>query len=103
MRSNAIAITHDGATVGLGAGQTSRIDACENALAKAARSGHPVRGAVLASDAFFPFRDVVDRAAAAGLRAIVQPGGSVRDAESITACDEHRLAMLFTGERAFTH
>jgi phosphoribosylaminoimidazolecarboxamide formyltransferase/IMP cyclohydrolase len=103
MRSNAIAITRDGRTLGLGAGQTSRIDACENALMKAARAGSAVAGGVLASDAFFPFRDVVDRAAAAGLTAIVQPGGSLRDAESIAACDEHGLAMYFTGERAFAH
>jgi phosphoribosylaminoimidazolecarboxamide formyltransferase/IMP cyclohydrolase len=103
MRSNAIALTRAGVTLGLGAGQTSRIDACDNALAKAARCGHEVRGAVLASDAFFPFRDVVDRAAAAGVRAIVQPGGSVRDVESIAACDEHGLSMVFTGERAFAH
>jgi phosphoribosylaminoimidazolecarboxamide formyltransferase/IMP cyclohydrolase len=103
MRSNAIALTRDGMTLGLGAGQTSRIDACDNALAKAARCKHDVRGAVLASDAFFPFRDVVDRAAAAGVRAIVQPGGSLRDAESVAACDEHGLPMLFTGARAFAH
>jgi len=103
MRSNAIALTRDRMTLGLGAGQTSRIDACDNALAKAARCGHEVRGAVLASDAYFPFRDVVDRAASVGVRAIVQPGGSIRDAESIAACDEHGLPMLFTGARAFAH
>jgi phosphoribosylaminoimidazolecarboxamide formyltransferase/IMP cyclohydrolase len=103
MRSNAIALTRDGMTLGLGAGQTSRIDACDNALAKAARCKHDVRGAVLASDAYFPFRDVVDRAASVGVRAIVQPGGSIRDAESIAACDEHGLPMLFTGARAFAH
>ena len=70
---------------------------------KAARAGHDTAGAVLASDAFFPFRDVVDRAAAGGVRAIVQPGGSVRDKESIAACNEHGMAMLFTGERVFLH
>lgn len=103
LRSNAIAITSGRRTLGLGAGQTSRIDACEIALLKARRSGHDLAGSVLASDAFFPFRDVVDRAAAAGVRAIVQPGGSLHDAESIAACDEQGLAMLFTGERAFAH
>ncbi|MBM3318601.1 MAG: bifunctional phosphoribosylaminoimidazolecarboxamide formyltransferase/IMP cyclohydrolase [Candidatus Eisenbacteria bacterium] len=103
VRSNAIAITRGSRTLGLGGGQTSRIDACELALLKAARAGQGLEGAVLASDAFFPFRDVVDRAAAAGVRAIVQPGGSLRDEESIAACDERGLAMLFTGERAFAH
>jgi phosphoribosylaminoimidazolecarboxamide formyltransferase/IMP cyclohydrolase len=103
VRSNAIAITRAARTLGLGSGQTSRIDACEVALLKAARAGHAIRGGVLASDAFFPFRDVVDRAAAAGLRAIVQPGGSVQDQASIDACNEHGLCMLFTGERAFAH
>jgi len=103
VRSNAIALTRDARTLGLGGGQTSRIDACDVALLKAARAGHDVSGAVLASDAFFPFRDVVDRAAAAGVRALVQPGGSRRDQDSIDACNQHGLAMLFTGERAFVH
>jgi phosphoribosylaminoimidazolecarboxamide formyltransferase / IMP cyclohydrolase len=103
VRSNAIAITRATRTLGLGSGQTSRIDACEIALHKAARAGHDIRGGVLASDAFFPFRDVVDRAHEAGLRAIVQPGGSLQDQASIDACDEHGLCMLFTGERAFAH
>lgn len=102
-RSNAIALTRGGQTIGLGAGQTSRIDALEIALHKASRCGHLTGGAVLASDAFFPFRDVVDRAAAAGITAIVQPGGSRRDKESRDACNEHGLAMFFTGERVFAH
>jgi phosphoribosylaminoimidazolecarboxamide formyltransferase / IMP cyclohydrolase len=86
--------------VGVGAGQMSRVDSVQIAIRKA---GDRVKGAVLASDAFFPFRDNVDAAAAAGVAAIVQPGGSQRDAESIAACDEHGIAMLFTGVRHFRH
>lgn len=86
--------------IGVGAGQMSRVDSVQIAIRKA---GERVKGAVLASDAFFPFRDNVDTAAAAGVTAIVQPGGSQRDAESIAACDEHGLAMLFTGVRHFRH
>lgn len=103
VRSNAIALTRERQTIGLGAGQTSRIDAMDAALLKARRSNHSTDGAVLASDAFFPFRDVVDRAAENGVRAIVQPGGSRRDKESIAACREHGIAMFFTGERVFVH
>ena len=103
VRSNAIALTRERRTIGLGAGQTSRIDAMDAALLKARRSNHSTDGAVLASDAFFPFRDVVDRAAEIGVRAIVQPGGSRRDKESIAACREHGIAMFFTGERVFVH
>lgn len=88
------------AVVGVGAGQMSRVDSVQIAIRKA---GERVKGSVLASDAFFPFRDNVDTAAAAGVTAIVQPGGSQRDAESIAACDEHGLAMLFTGVRHFRH
>jgi len=100
LRSNAIAITRDGALVGAGAGQSSRIDATLIALRKA---GERTRGAFLASDAFFPFSDCVEAAAAAGIIAIVQPGGSLRDAESIAACDRHGIAMVFTGRRHFRH
>lgn len=103
VRSNAIVLTRDRRTIGLGCGQTSRVDACDVALMKADRAGHTTRGGVLASDAFFPFRDVVDRAAGAGIRAIVQPGGSRRDKESIAACNEHGIPMLFTSERVFLH
>ncbi len=103
VRSNAIVLTRERRTIGIGSGQTSRIDACDNALMKAARAGGSIAGAVLASDAFFPFSDVVERAAAAGVRAIVQPGGSLHDADSIRACDEFGVSMLFTGERAFAH
>jgi len=103
VRSNAIALTRQRGTIGLGGGQTSRIDACEVALMKARRAGHETAGAVLASDAFFPFPDVVERAAQAGVCAIVQPGGSRNDAESIAACDACGLPMYFTGERVFAH
>ena len=102
-RSNAIAIARATALVGLGSGQTSRVDAVDVALLKARRAGHELAGAALASDAFFPFADGVERAAAAGIAAVVQPGGSVRDAEVIAACDRHGLAMMFSGRRAFKH
>jgi phosphoribosylaminoimidazolecarboxamide formyltransferase/IMP cyclohydrolase len=88
------------ATVGVGAGQMSRVVSVEIAVKKA---GDRAKGSVLASDAFFPFRDNVDAAAAAGITAIIQPGGSVKDADSIAACDEHGIAMLFTGVRHFRH
>nr|WP_276603385.1 hypothetical protein [Nannocystis pusilla] len=100
VRSNAIVLCKDGATVGIGGGQTSRVEAARQATA---RAGQRAQGAVLASDAFFPFRDGVDAAAAAGVTAIVQPGGSVRDEEVVTAADEHGLAMVFTGQRHFRH
>jgi len=103
VRSNAITLTRDRQTIGLGGGQTSRIDAMEVAILKARRCELDLAGTVLASDAFFPFRDVVDRAAAVGVRAVVQPGGSRLDKESIAACNEQGLAMYFTGERAFMH
>jgi phosphoribosylaminoimidazolecarboxamide formyltransferase/IMP cyclohydrolase len=100
VRSNAIVLCKDGATVGIGGGQTSRVEASRQA---SARAGARARGAVLGSDAFFPFRDGVDAAAAAGVTAIVQPGGSVRDEETIAAADEHGIAMVFTGQRHFRH
>jgi phosphoribosylaminoimidazolecarboxamide formyltransferase/IMP cyclohydrolase len=100
VRSNAIVLAKGGATVGIGGGQTSRVEASRQAVSRAGAHAH---GAALASDGFFPFRDGVDAAAAAGVRAIVQPGGSMRDEEVITAADEHGLAMLLTGERHFRH
>ena len=103
VRSNAITLTRDRQTIGLGGGQTSRIDALDVAILKAKRCELDLTGTVLASDAFFPFRDVVDRAAEIGVRAIVQPGGSRRDDESIAACNEKGLSMYFTGERVFVH
>ena len=103
VKSNAIVLARDGATIGIGAGQMSRVDAAFMAVHKAAAAGHPTAGSALGSDAFFPFRDGVDQAAEAGVKAIVQPGGSVRDAEVIAAADEHGIAMAFTGERQFRH
>ena len=103
MKSNAIVLVRDGATIGIGAGQMSRVDASFLAVHKATTVGHDTKGSALGSDAFFPFRDGVDQAATAGVTAIVQPGGSVRDAEVIQAADEHGMAMIFTGERLFRH
>jgi phosphoribosylaminoimidazolecarboxamide formyltransferase / IMP cyclohydrolase len=100
VKSNAIVLAKDEALVGVGAGQMSRVDSVRLAVQK---SGSRARGAVLASDAFFPFRDGIDEAAKAGVRAIVQPGGSVRDKETIAAADEHGIAMVFTGVRHFRH
>ena len=103
VKSNAIVLAKDGATVGIGAGQMSRVDAAFLAIHKARGAGHDTIGTALGSDAYFPFRDGVEQAAAAGVRAIVQPGGSVRDAEVIAAADEAGIAMVFTGRRTFRH
>jgi phosphoribosylaminoimidazolecarboxamide formyltransferase/IMP cyclohydrolase len=103
VKSNAIVLARDGATIGIGAGQMSRVDASFVAVHKARQVGHDTAGCALGSDAFFPFRDGVDQAAEAGVKAIVQPGGSVRDAEVIAAADEHGMAMVFTGQRQFRH
>ena len=103
VKSNAIVLAREGATIGIGAGQMSRVDAAFLAVHKAVAAGHATVGAALGSDAFFPFRDGVDQAAEAGVRAIVQPGGSVRDAEVIAAANEHGIAMAFTGVRLFRH
>jgi phosphoribosylaminoimidazolecarboxamide formyltransferase/IMP cyclohydrolase len=103
VKSNAIVLARDGATIGIGAGQMSRVDAAFLAVHKARSVGHDTAGSVLGSDAFFPFRDGVDQAADAGVRAIVQPGGSVRDAEVIAAANEKGIAMIFTGQRLFRH
>jgi phosphoribosylaminoimidazolecarboxamide formyltransferase / IMP cyclohydrolase len=100
VKSNAIVFAAGGRTLGIGAGQMSRVDSVRIAVSKARA---PLAGAVVASDAFFPFRDGVDEAAKAGATAVVQPGGSMRDADSIAAADEHGMAMLFTGERHFRH
>ncbi len=100
VKSNAIVLARDGATIGIGAGQMSRVDAVEIAVRKARTD---TTDTVLASDAFFPFRDGPDAAAEAGVTAIIQPGGSRRDQEVIDACNEHGLAMVFTGKRHFRH
>jgi phosphoribosylaminoimidazolecarboxamide formyltransferase/IMP cyclohydrolase len=99
-KSNAIVLAKGNATVGIGAGQMSRVDSTELAIKK---SGGKSRNSVLASDAFFPFRDNIDTAAKAGVTAVIQPGGSVKDQEVIKAADEHGLSMLFTGIRHFRH
>lgn len=103
VKSNAILMARDGAVLGIGAGQMSRVDSSKIAVRKAADAGHDLRGSVLASDAFFPFRDGVDAAAEAGVRAVIQPGGSMRDQEVIDAANEHGIAMVFTGRRLFRH
>ncbi|HEY9228918.1 MAG TPA: bifunctional phosphoribosylaminoimidazolecarboxamide formyltransferase/IMP cyclohydrolase, partial [Gemmatimonadaceae bacterium] len=103
VKSNAIVLVRDGATIGIGAGQMSRVDAAFLAVHKAGLVGHETAGSVLGSDAFFPFRDGVDQAAEAGVTAIVQPGGSVRDTEVIAAANERDIAMVFTGKRQFRH
>jgi len=103
VKSNAIVFARDEATVGIGAGQMSRVYSSRIGAVKAEDAGLSVRGAAMASDAFFPFRDGVDVAAGQGVTAVIQPGGSVRDAEVIAAANEHGLAMLFTGMRHFRH
>ena len=90
-------------TIGVGAGQMSRVNSARIAAIKAEHAGLEVKGSVMASDAFFPFRDGLDQAASAGVRAVIQPGGSMRDDEVIAAADEHDIAMVFTGMRHFRH
>ena len=103
VKSNAIVYARDGRTIGVGAGQMSRVNSARIAVIKAEQAGLAVAGAVMASDAFFPFRDGIDNAAAAGIAAVIQPGGSIRDDEVIAAADEHDIAMVFTGMRHFRH
>ncbi len=103
VKSNAIVYAKDEATVGVGAGQMSRVNSARIAAIKAEHAGLAVAGAVMASDAFFPFRDGIDSAAQAGITAVIHPGGSVRDAEVIAAADEHGMAMVLTGMRHFRH
>ena len=103
VKSNAIVYAKDGRTVGVGAGQMSRVYSARIAGIKAADAGLVVPGSVMASDAFFPFRDGIDAAAEAGIKAVIQPGGSMRDSEVIAAADEHGIAMVFTGIRHFRH
>ncbi len=103
VKSNAIVYGRERMTVGVGAGQMSRVNSARIAAIKAEHAGLEVKGSVMASDAFFPFRDGLDAAAAAGIRAVIQPGGSMRDEEVIAAADEHDIAMVFTGMRHFRH
>jgi len=103
VKSNAIVFCRNGMTLGVGAGQMSRVDSTRIAAIKAKNAGLSLRGSVAASDAFFPFRDGLDVVANAGARAVIQPGGSVRDSEVIAAADEHGIAMVFTGMRHFRH
>lgn len=103
VKSNAIIYANQLATIGVGAGQMSRVNSARIAAIKAEHAGLEVRGSVMASDAFFPFRDGIDNAAAVGISAVIQPGGSMRDDEIITAANEHGMAMVFTGMRHFRH
>ena len=103
VKSNAIVYAKDGMTVGVGAGQMSRVNSARIAAIKAEHAGLVVPGSAMASDAFFPFRDGIDQAASAGIKAVIQPGGSMRDEEVIAAANEHGIAMVFTGTRHFRH
>jgi phosphoribosylaminoimidazolecarboxamide formyltransferase/IMP cyclohydrolase len=103
VKSNAIVYGRGRMTIGVGAGQMSRVNSARIAVIKAKQAGLDVQGSVMASDAFFPFRDGIDQAAAAGITAVIQPGGSLRDEEVIAAADEHGMAMVFTGMRHFRH
>jgi phosphoribosylaminoimidazolecarboxamide formyltransferase/IMP cyclohydrolase len=103
VKSNAIVFCKDGRTLGVGAGQMSRVDSTRIATIKAHNATCILVGSVVASDAFFPFRDGVDVLAEAGAKAVIQPGGSMRDEEVIAAADEHGLVMVFTGYRHFRH
>jgi len=103
VKSNAIVYCKNKATVGVGAGQMSRVYSAKIAAIKAADGGLEVAGSVMASDAFFPFRDGMDHAASVGIAAVIQPGGSRNDSEVIAAADEHDMAMVFTGVRHFRH
>lgn len=103
VKSNAIVYGKDGRTIGVGAGQMSRVNSARIAAIKAEHAGLEVKGACMASDAFFPFRDGIDNAAKVGISCVIQPGGSIRDEEVIAAADEHGMAMVFTGMRHFRH
>ena len=100
IKSNGILIVKDNTTVGVGAGQVSRVDSVDIAMKK---SGENIQGSILCSDAFFPFRDSIDKISNSGIKTVLQPGGSVRDNEVIEACNEHGIAMVFTGQRCFKH
>jgi phosphoribosylaminoimidazolecarboxamide formyltransferase/IMP cyclohydrolase len=102
-KSNTIVLAKNKQLVGSGTGQTSRVDALRQAIAKAEAFKLPLEGAVMASDAFFPFADSVEIADKAGIKAVIQPGGSIRDKDSIEYCNAHGIAMVFTGVRHFKH
>jgi phosphoribosylaminoimidazolecarboxamide formyltransferase/IMP cyclohydrolase len=103
VKSNAIIYARDNMTIGVGAGQMSRINSARIAAIKAEQASLQVAGSVMASDAFFPFRDGIDAANGVGIKAVIQPGGSMRDDEVIAAANEHGMAMVFTGMRHFRH
>ncbi len=103
VKSNAIVYARNCQTIGVGAGQMSRVISAKIACLKAAEEGLEVAASVMASDAFFPFRDGIDAAAGAGISAVIQPGGSIRDDEVVAAANEHGMAMVFTGIRHFRH
>ena len=103
VKSNAIVYARDLRTIGIGAGQMSRVNSARIAAIKAEHAGLQVAGSVMASDAFFPFRDGLDNAGERGIRAVIQPGGSIRDEEVIEAANAHDIAMVFTGIRHFRH
>ncbi|MBN2355887.1 bifunctional phosphoribosylaminoimidazolecarboxamide formyltransferase/IMP cyclohydrolase, partial [candidate division KSB1 bacterium] len=103
VKSNTIVFVAHDRTLAVGAGQMSRVDAARMAIIKAKNAGLDLKGSVVISDAFFPFRDGVDVAAEAGAAAVIEPGGSVRDEEVIAAADEHNMALVFTGVRHFRH
>jgi phosphoribosylaminoimidazolecarboxamide formyltransferase/IMP cyclohydrolase len=103
VKSNAIVYAKNGQTIGIGTGQTSRVEASEIAIAKAKQEGLSLEGTAIASDAFFPFADGVEAAAEAGATSVIQPGGSIRDEEVIEAADKLDMTMVFTGNRHFRH
>ena len=102
-KSNAIVLVKNQQLIGCGVGQTSRVDALKQAITKAGEFGFDLHGAVMASDAFFPFADSVEIACKAGITAVIQPGGSVKDNDSVTYCDNNNMSMVFTGIRHFKH
>ena len=103
LKSNTIVFAKDNQLLGMGCGQTSRVDALEHAIAKAKKFGFDITGAAMASDAFFPFPDCVEIADKAGIKAVIHPGGSIRDQDSIDYCDAHGMTMVLTGNRHFKH
>ena len=103
VKSNAIVLAKDGVIIGIGAGQMSRVDSVEIAIAKAEKAGFDISGAVLASDAYFPFKDSIEKISEFGITAVIQPGGSIRDNEVIDCCNEKNISMVFTGQRHFRH